>query len=317
MEKQILEKIKSYDTIIIHRHERPDMDAIGSQVGLYHVLKDTFPQKKIYMVGDINDMSYHAVMDMIEDDTFKDALSIVVDVAVDYMVSDKRYELAREVIVIDHHKNDTNLPNVSYFYHDPQASSAAMLIVELIQKWKFVPSSTAATYLYGGMVTDTNRFMYISNLNAARTFAAASFINEFNPDITGFYDYLYTESLAKKQIKLMFSEFETTPNGVAYRKNTHEMILKSGLGVQGVSRGMVNLMAGIKEIPIWASFTEDKTNNKVICEFRARGIVIVDIAKKYGGGGHDFACGASLTSFEEVEQVLEDLDRRAKEWKES
>ena len=80
---------------------------------------------------------------------------------------------------------------------------------------------------------------------------------------------------------------------------------------------MVNLMAGIKEIPIWASFTEDKTNNKVICEFRARGIVIVDIAKKYGGGGHDFACGASLTSFEEVEQVLEDLDRRAKEWKES
>ena len=35
----ILEKIKAYDTIIIHRHQRPDPDAIGSQVGLKEILK--------------------------------------------------------------------------------------------------------------------------------------------------------------------------------------------------------------------------------------------------------------------------------------
>ncbi len=31
---EILEKIQAYDTIIIHRHQNPDPDAIGSQVGL-------------------------------------------------------------------------------------------------------------------------------------------------------------------------------------------------------------------------------------------------------------------------------------------
>ena len=51
---KILEKIKEYDTIIIHRHERPDGDCIGTQMGLKYVIEDTFPHKKVYAVGDMN-----------------------------------------------------------------------------------------------------------------------------------------------------------------------------------------------------------------------------------------------------------------------
>jgi len=80
---------------------------------------------------------------------------------------------------------------------------------------------------------------------------------------------------------------------------------------------MVNQMAGIKEIPIWANFTEDVENNLIVGEFRSRGIIIVDIAKKYGGGGHNNACGASLKNWNEVELVLKDLDERAKEYAEN
>ena len=43
---QILEKIKAYDTIIIHRHMKPDPDALGSQVGLKALLEHHFPEKK-------------------------------------------------------------------------------------------------------------------------------------------------------------------------------------------------------------------------------------------------------------------------------
>ena len=42
----LLNKIKEYGTIILHRHTRPDLDAIGSQFGLYHILKDNFKEKK-------------------------------------------------------------------------------------------------------------------------------------------------------------------------------------------------------------------------------------------------------------------------------
>ena len=51
MKEKILETIKQYDTIIIHRHVRPDPDAYGSQGGLAEILKASFPEKSIYTVG--------------------------------------------------------------------------------------------------------------------------------------------------------------------------------------------------------------------------------------------------------------------------
>lgn len=46
--EEILNKIKQYETIIIHRHVRPDPDAYGSQLGLKYILQEAFPEK-IYM----------------------------------------------------------------------------------------------------------------------------------------------------------------------------------------------------------------------------------------------------------------------------
>ena len=54
MVNRLFEKIKEYKTIIIHRHSRPDLDAIGSQRGLALTLKHAYPNKKIYVVGDVS-----------------------------------------------------------------------------------------------------------------------------------------------------------------------------------------------------------------------------------------------------------------------
>ena len=67
MFEKIFEEIKKYNTIIIHRHKTPDGDAIGSQVGLKNALKATFPEKKIYAVGD-NAGTYAFVEDSVMDD---------------------------------------------------------------------------------------------------------------------------------------------------------------------------------------------------------------------------------------------------------
>ncbi len=67
-------------------------------------------------------------------------------------------------------------------------------------------------------------------------------------------------------------------------------------------------MSGIEGIEIWANFTMDEFG-KVQSELRSKKIPIVDIAKKYGGGGHLLACGCTLSSFEEAKLVLADLDQ--------
>ncbi|HKL95019.1 MAG TPA: bifunctional oligoribonuclease/PAP phosphatase NrnA [Haploplasma sp.] len=313
MEKDVIKLIEKYDSIVIHRHTRPDMDAIGSQMGLYHLIKENYPLKKVYKVGDENNLVYETSMDVISDDIFKESLSIIIDTAVVALVSDDRYNLAKEVLVIDHHRNACDVPNTSLFYQLSDFSSACEMLAHFAKKMDLKVSSKAATYIYGGMVTDTGRFQYIDNVTAPRVFANASFITQFGPNIKGMYDFLYTEDLADRVSKDLFRSFDLTSNNVAYRKNTNEMILESGLSIFRVSRGMVNLMAGIKEVPIWVSFTEDVENNKILTEIRSRDIVVVDIATKYGGGGHNFACGASLKDFAEAELLLNDLNERVKE----
>lgn len=309
--ENIKNKIIQYDTIIIHRHARPDMDAVGSQYGLKLLLEKNYPTKKIYVVGDCNSMCYLAKMDTIPDDMYEGALVIITDVAVSHMISDKRFSLAKERIIIDHHRNNTDVSDVSIVYSDPNFASAAEMIVHMAKTLKWDVTKEAATYLYGGMVTDTGRFMFLNH--ASQTFALAAYITSFEPDIQPFYDYIYTETLERRQAKNLFSNFNVTKHGVAYRKNTKEMVKQSGLDFQSVSRGMVNQMAGIKEIPIWLSFTEDESNQVIVGEFRSRGITIVDIAKAYGGGGHNNACGASLKDWETVDRMIKAFDERAKQ----
>ena len=75
------------------------MDAIGSQFGLKYILKEEFPNKKIYCVGDLNDM-YEAKTDRISDETYVDSLSIIVDVSVSRMISDSRFVLSKKELLL-------------------------------------------------------------------------------------------------------------------------------------------------------------------------------------------------------------------------
>lgn len=307
MVKKLFKKIKEYDTIIIHRHSRPDLDALGSQRGLALAIKEKYPKKQIYIVGDMSSRyAFLGQMDEIEDSVYQNALVIITDVAVSSMVSDERYKLAKEVFVIDHHKNPCDITeNVIV---DTSRIAACELIADLLFQNKFKIPSYAATSLYGGIVTDSGRFQY--GETSGRTLKIAGELLDLGADKNFIYKNLYTESLSERTIKNWFSSrIETTKNGVAYLKNDKEVFEKFDLDFFNVSRGMVSLMAGITEIPIWCNFTYDSINDKVVGEFRSRDISIVDIAKSFGGGGHDCACGATLKDFKEADLVIAEFDK--------
>ncbi len=83
---RIIDKISQYDTIVIHRHKMPDLDAVGSQVALKLSLKGSYPDKKIYAVGDMReDLSCFAAMDDISDDVYGGALVITTDTAAEHL----------------------------------------------------------------------------------------------------------------------------------------------------------------------------------------------------------------------------------------
>lgn len=317
--QEILKKIEAYDTIIIHRHNKPDLDALGSQLGLKGAINLTYPNKKVYAVGDMNKFRFIGEMDEISDDVYQDALVIICDVADSKLISDHRYFLAKEIVIIDHHRNGVNLDyegrvcEVPYYaYIRPEYIACAEIVTMLINDWHFKLDALSATRLYGGIVTDSGRFQYGHNF--ANVFRVSAYLMDCGADPQFIYKNLYVESLESRKIKnYLQAQMKLTKNNVAYMMNDKDLFEKFDVDTFTISRGMVNLMAGIEQVKIWCNFTYDAQTGKILGEFRSRDIVIVNIATKYGGGGHENACGATIDSFDVAYQVLEDFDKLLEE----
>lgn len=303
-------KIKKYNRIIIHRHKNPDMDATGGQMGLYYLIKEKYPDKQVYTVGDSNKFDREKKMADIPDSYYEDSLVFIVDVAVKELVSDNRYTLAKERIIIDHHENITNIDN-SLIFIDSNSSSVTEYITEIFRSLDYPFNQKAASYLYWGIVTDTGRFKWMKN--AEKLFHTASFLAKKGALIESFYDWLYTEPLKNRKIRSYFESKIVCDDGVAYLKNDQDVFEKWPVDFFTVSRGMANLASGIEEIKIWLNFTYNKETKKVVGEFRSRGINILEVALKHGGGGHANACGATLKDFQEADLVIEEFKNLLKQ----
>lgn len=306
----IYQKILEYDTIIIHRHTKPDGDALGSQLGLKKALISTFPNKNVKVVGDVNEkFLWMGEMDIISDDLYKDALVIVVDTGSSFLISDERYKLAPYVIKIDHHIPQGEYGDIAYV--DTSSESASGIVAKFCLDYNFKLNSEAASLLFTGIITDSGRFRYQST--TSNTFYVVSKLMEYDIDTEYIYNKIYQDHLKNVKLKgTMIEKFKTTPNGLAYLINTKEEIASYGISVNDVSRGMVSVMSGIEEISVWANFSED-VNGDIYCELRSSGKNVNLIATKYGGGGHLQASGCCVKSFDVVNDIIKDLDDLAKE----
>ena len=311
MFEKIIERIREYDRIIIHRHTNPDGDAIGSQVGLAYLLEDNFPEKEILTVGDgAGRYSFieGSEMDEVADDAYADALAIVLDTSAASFISDSRYKSARHTVRIDHHIFvekicDTEVTNTSY-------ESCAGLIAELARECGLALSPRSAKALYTGMVTDSGRFRYDST--TSNTHSLAAFLMTVPFDTSDIYRNLYSDDLKFIQLRARFAlKINLTDAPVAYIYTTREEAESYGVDTFTISRGMVNTMGDIRGVDIWVNFTE--TEDSVLCELRSSRYNINKIAVKYGGGGHAKASGATVADRGVAMAMLSDLIALTKE----
>lgn len=307
MFEAIFDLIKSHDTIILHRHNKPDGDALGSQIGLKHILLENFPEKTIYTVGD--DARFFgfmddSVMDSIPDSAYENALAVILDCGSPSLISDERYTLAKKTARIDHHIFSGRIADEEVI--DTGFESCCGLIAKFAEESGLRLNPIAAKSLYTGMVTDSGRFRY--DATTAQTHHLAAFLMSQNFDTNEIFRNLYADSYENKRLKAQFLlKVKFTPNHVAYIYTTKEEFLELGLDTFTVSRGMVNTMADMKDVDIWVNFTE--TENGVLCELRSSAHNINPIAVKYGGGGHAKASGATVADYDTAMVMLRDLDK--------
>lgn len=317
IKKQILDKIKEYNKIIIFRHKRPDGDATGSTKGLQRILKLTYPEKQILLQNaDYADyMAFLGEEDApIADEEYADALGIVVDTGTKDRISNQKFTLCRELIKIDHHINIA--PYGEPMWVEEERSSACEMIADLYATFKdeLKIDSEAATYIYCGMVTDSGRFRFRDV--SGETMRLAGMLLDIGIDTDTMYANLYMKDFHLYKFEsYAYGQMQITENGVAYLHVTKEMQQQFGLSQEDASAS-VSLMDSIKNSLIWLAFI-DNEDGSIRVRLRSRFVTINSIGEKYRGGGHACAAGATVYSVEEMNQLIADADARLKEYKEN
>lgn len=305
VQQEIVDTIKKYDKIIIHRHLRPDPDALGSQVGLAELLRESFPEKEIRQVGEtIEGLRFLAEMQEVEDAFYQGALVIVTDTANSPRISDQRYQLAEKLIKIDHHPNDD--PYGDLVWVNTKASSCSEMIAEfaLMFPESLKMNIKAARLLYAGIVGDTGRFLYPST--TSRTLEIASILRNYPFDASALNREI--EQMPMKVAKLsgyLYQNIQVDENGAGRIILPQEILDKYGID-DSETASIVSLPGVIDEVLAWGIFVQQPSGHYRV-RLRSKGPVINELAKRHHGGGHPLASGANAKDLAEVEEIYKEI----------
>lgn len=308
--KDILKEIKKYNNIVIARHIGADPDALGSQFALKELLQINFKNKNIYAVGSIaSRFRFMGTLDKIDDLDLKESLLIVLDTPDKKRIEDiDDPSMFASSIKIDHHPFVEKYANIEYI---EECSSTSQIIFKFALDNKLKLSDKIAENIYIGIVGDTDRFLH--NYTTKETFSLVSkLLESTNIEFTKLYEPLYSRPLAEVKFQgYIYQNLNLTENKVAYIKLTEDIMKKYEVD-SAAAGNMINDLKFVEGILVWCFFSEDTKSKIIKANIRSRGPAINETAAAYGGGGHIYASGARLKTWEEADNLIKDLDEVAK-----
>ena len=306
-------KRQEYDNVVIARHIGADPDALGSQFALKNIILELFPDKKVYAVGNpASRFKFFGSQDKIDNLNTNKSLCIVLDTPDIKRIDGADINNFEFVIKIDHHPIIDKYANIEII--DDNACSSSQLILEFVYENNISLSESCAEKLFLGIVGDTDRFLH--DYTSPRTFELVTrLLKDTNIDFTKLYGYLYQRPIAEVRFEgYIYQNLTLTENGVAYVKLTDKLMKEYGVD-SAAAGNMINDLKFVNEITVWVFLSEDIKSNLIRANIRSVGPYVNDIATKYGGGGHKYASGVKLKSWEEADKLIKDLDIITKEYK--
>lgn len=316
MARKVLDTIKKYNRIIIFRHFRPDGDAIGSTKGLQRILQLSFPEKEVVLQNcDFSDyLSFLGGEDPLYDDKFySEALGIVIDTATTARISNQRFSLCKEIIKIDHHIDVEAYGDINWVEDERSSSCELITAFYSVMSDELKIDTVAATYLYTGLVTDSGRFRFRSV--SGETMRLAGLLLDQGIDTDVLYAHLYMKDFEEFKFEgYVLNNIKITDNGVAHIYIDKATMAKFGLSFEKAC-ACVSYMDSIKNSLIWIAFVDADNGDEIRVRIRSRFVTVNALAEKYNGGGHACACGATVHSFEQMNELISNADQLLGEYK--
>ncbi|MDQ0222572.1 DHH family phosphoesterase [Streptococcus moroccensis] len=318
MMSAISDKIRSSDKVFVVGHCHLDMDALGSAIGMQHFAKNIMPEA--YTVYDDKDMFSDiekAIQRLHEEETENlitvseamdkvtaESLLIMVDHSkISLTLSNDFYEQFSQVVVVDHHRRDSDFPeNAVISYIESGASSASELVTELLQFQKSDRNQRLtrleASLLMAGIMLDTKNF---TSRVTSRTFDVASYLRSCGSDSVEIQNISATDFDEYREVNELILKGQRVRPEVIIAKADEQVVYDRVLASKAADTMLT--MSGIEAAFVICRTQEDE----VAISARSRNKINVQkIMEDMGGGGH-FGQAAAQIKDQTLDQVYETL----------
>ena len=307
--------IKESSKVMVMGHMNPDIDAMGSAIGIYRLAKSL--DKNAYIIASntaslqnfreslTEEPEYEDVIiskEVAEENIDEDTLLVVVDThKVNYVESEEVLKKASKIVIIDHHRRSADyIENATLTFQEVYASSAAELVTELLQyaEVNVELKKIEAEALYAGIMMDTKSFTFKTGV---RTFEAAAYLRKCGVDIIRVKKWFQSDLESFNKIADIVRKAEIVNDSIA-------IALCDGEKSKDISLLCAKAADELLTISdVTASFVLGDTGEKVCISGRSiEDINVQVILEKLGGGGHITLAGAQVEgmTLEEVKQEL-------------
>lgn len=308
------ELIKENDKIMIMGHTNPDIDAIGSALGVYRIAKTLGKEARIVAnveTPSIKDL-YESIKDQYQEvfinsetalaQVDSETLLVVVDThKKTYVEAPELLTKTNKIVIIDHHRRSADfIDNSILTFQEVYASSAAELVTEIIQytQNEVELSEVEAEALYAGIMMDTKNFTFKTGV---RTFEAAAYLRRCGVDIIKVKKWFQSDLESYNTISEIVRKAEIVRDSIGIsiydvqEKETSLICAKAADELLTIGNITASFVLGVME------------DGKVCISGRSIGDVNVQmILEKLGGGGHITLAGAQLenVTIDEAKQEL-------------
>lgn len=314
--------IKDASKVMIMGHTNPDIDSMGSSMGIYRLAKSL--GKKAYIVdsSETNTLQsfkadlakkaeYEDILitkEVAEENVDKETLVVVVDThKTTYVEAPELLKRTDKIVIIDHHRRSADyIENATLTFQEVYASSAAELVTELLQyaEVRIDLQTIEAEGLYAGIMMDTKNFTFKTGV---RTFEAAAYLRRCGVNIIRVKKWFQSNLDTFNKIAGIVKKAEIVNDTIAiatYEKKDKEASL--------VCAKAADELLTISDIT--ASFVLGKVGNKICISGRSIGDINVQvILEKLGGGGHITLAGAQVEGMT-MEETKQELINRINEY---
>jgi len=307
MAHALMNLVKDADKVLIMGHSRPDMDSIGSSIGLYAMVSNL--EKECYIVledpGEGIDAIYKTALKQFNDDgtpayrfvnheqaramITKKTLLIMADHHRQILSEDPKLStMASKIAIIDHHRRSSDaVEDTVLTFMESYASSASELVTEMLQYSgdKGDINKFEADALLAGIALDTKNF---TTNTGVRTFEAASWLRRNGADTTVVKDFFKIDlGFYQKKINVI-ANAEILSNGiaVAYTKDVDP-------AMQLIVSQAADELLSMKGVD--AAVAAGRNEETTMVSGRSNGRYNMQtLMEKLGGGGHREAAAVQL-----------------------